>query len=36
MDYALWLASAFFLAISTALGTMSYMKAKKHKRKGKL
>ena len=34
MDHALWLASALFLATSAGLGTMSYMKAKKRKRKG--
>jgi len=35
MDYALWLASALFVAISASLGTLSYMKAKKRKHGGK-
>jgi len=34
MNHALWLTSALFLASSAGLGTMSYMKSKKRKRKG--
>jgi len=34
MGHALWLGSALLLATSAGLGTMSYMKARKRKRKG--